>query len=244
MDNYILEAKELTKIYKGRTVVDSVSINALRGKVTGLLGPNGAGKTTCFYMIAGLVKPENGQVLLNKTDITKLPIHKRAKLGLGYLSQEPSIFRKLSVRDNLLGVLQTLKISKKERQNKLEESLQEFGLEKVVNQKAVTLSGGERRRLEIARVLITNPNLILLDEPFSGIDPKAVYDIQQEVLKLRKKGISVLITDHNVRETLKISDYSYIMSEGKLLCSGTPEEIKNNETARENYFGNLFHESE
>lgn len=234
----------MTKIYRGRTVVDSVSIDALRGKVTGLLGPNGAGKTTCFYMIAGLVKPEKGQVLLNKTDITKLPIHKIAKLGLGYLSQEPSIFRKLSVKDNLLGVLQTLKISKKERLNKLENSLQEFGLEKVVNQKAVTLSGGERRRLEIARVLITNPNLILLDEPFSGIDPKAVYDIQQEVLKLRRKGISVLITDHNVRETLKISDYSYIMSEGKLLCSGTPEEIKNNEAAREKYFGNLFHESE
>ncbi|MCM8541927.1 MAG: LPS export ABC transporter ATP-binding protein [Lentisphaeraceae bacterium] len=240
--NNIINTVKLTKIYKGRSVVNEVCMDIKEGSITGLLGPNGAGKTTCFYMIVGLVKPNNGNVLFRGENITKLPLHKRAQMGLGYLSQEPSIFRKMSVENNLMSIIEILRIPKEQKQEILEEYLVEFGLGKVRKQLAITLSGGEKRRLEIARVLVNNPSVVLLDEPFSGVDPIAVYDIQQIIIKLKNKGISILITDHNVRETLKITDKAYIMHQGEILCHGTATEIRANKAAREKYLGNSLDE--
>jgi lipopolysaccharide export system ATP-binding protein len=211
-----------------------------KGEVVGLLGPNGAGKTTTFYMFTGMVKPSAGRVFINQQEITHLPMYKRARLGVGYLSQEPSVFRKLSVEDNLLLVLQTLGISKKEQTDRLESLLDELDIRKFRKSKAYTLSGGERRRTEITRALVTNPDFILLDEPFAGVDPIAVEDIQKIVVDLKKRNIGVLITDHNVHETLSITDRSYLMFEGRILKAGTSEYLANDEDAKRLYLGNSF----
>lgn len=240
MSEFLLKAKGLVKAYKNRRVVDGVSINIKPGQIVGLLGPNGAGKTTSFYMIVGLVPPDEGSVEFLDQNISRMPMFKRARLGMGYLSQEPSIFRKLTVKENILAILETLDISASERKNRLNDLVEELGLTKVFNQKAITLSGGERRRLEIARALVTNPKFIMLDEPFSGVDPIAVYDVQQIIYQLKDKGLGILITDHNVRETLAITDYAYIMVEGKVLREGTPEFLKSDELARTKYLWNTF----
>ncbi len=236
----VLKAEDLAKSYRGRRVVDGVSIQVKRGEIVGLLGQNGAGKTTTFYMMMGLIRPESGAIYINGTEVTSLPMHIRARMGLGYLSQEPSVFRKLSVEDNILAILETLKISKEEMKERLEGLLDELGIARVRKSMAYTLSGGERRRLEIARALVTRPSFMLLDEPFSGIDPIAVADIQTIVAGLREKGLGLLITDHNVRETLAITDHSYIMAEGKILVRGAPAELANDPTAREAYLGERF----
>jgi lipopolysaccharide export system ATP-binding protein len=236
----ILRAEDLAKSYRGRRVVDGVSIEVKRGEIVGLLGQNGAGKTTTFYMMMGLIRPEGGRILINQTDATYLPMHIRARMGLGYLSQEPSVFRKLSVEDNILAILETLDIEKDEMRKRLEGLLEELGIAKVRKSMAFTLSGGERRRLEIARALVTRPSFMLLDEPFSGIDPIAVADIQGIVAGLKDKGLGLLITDHNVRETLAITDHSYIMADGKILVRGAPEDLANDPTAREAYLGDRF----
>ncbi len=235
-----LKAEDLVKSYRGRCVVDGVSIEVKRGEIVGLLGQNGAGKTTTFYMMMGLIRPESGRILINETDATHLPMHIRARMGLGYLSQEPSVFRKLSVEDNILAILETLDIPKDEMHKRLEGLLGELGIGRVRKSMAYTLSGGERRRLEIARALVTRPSFMLLDEPFSGIDPIAVADIQSIVAGLREKGLGLLITDHNVRETLAITDHSYIMADGKILVRGAPEDLAKDPTAREAYFGEGF----
>jgi len=235
-----MQATGLVKSYKNRRVVDGVSMCVKPGQIVGLLGPNGAGKTTSFYMIVGLVPPDTGEVEFSGQNVSKTPMYQRARLGMGYLSQEPSIFRKLSVKDNILAILETLDISAAERKSRLDNLVEELGLGKVLNQKAITLSGGERRRLEIARALVTNPKFIMLDEPFSGVDPIAVYDVQQIIYQLKDKGLGILITDHNVRETLSITDYAYIMVEGKVLREGTPEFLKSDELAREKYLWNTF----
>ncbi|MCK4956057.1 MAG: LPS export ABC transporter ATP-binding protein [Candidatus Cloacimonetes bacterium] len=235
-----LEIKNLVKIYGKRRVVNDVSLNINQGEIVGILGPNGAGKSTSFYMILGLVKPNQGQVLANNVDITKLPMYKRAQLGIGYLAQEPSIFHKLTVEQNIMAILETLKISKKERKRRLAEHLDELGLTKLAKQKAYTLSGGERRKLEITRSLVTSPSFLLMDEPFAGVDPLAVADIQEIILKLKDRGIGILITDHNVAETLTITERAYIIFEGKILFSGTSRELVNNEKAREVYLGDKF----
>jgi lipopolysaccharide export system ATP-binding protein len=236
----ILRGETLCKIYGKRTVVDRVSVEVRKGEVVGLLGPNGAGKTTTFYMFTGMVKPSAGRVFINQQEITHLPMYKRARLGVGYLSQEPSVFRKLSVEDNLLLVLQTLGISKKEQTDRLESLLDELDIRKFRKSKAYTLSGGERRRTEITRALVTNPDFILLDEPFAGVDPIAVEDIQKIVVDLKKRNIGVLITDHNVHETLSITDRSYLMFEGRILKAGTSEYLANDEDAKRLYLGNSF----
>ena len=235
-----LEIKNLVKIYGKRRVVNDVSINIKQGEIVGILGPNGAGKSTTFYMILGLVKPTQGNVFSNDTNITKLPMYKRAQMGIGYLAQEPSIFHKLTVEQNIMAILETLNISKKERKKRLVEHLEELGLSKLAKQKAYTLSGGERRKLEITRSLVTNPSFLLMDEPFAGVDPLAVADIQDIILKLKKRGIGILITDHNVSETLNITERAYIIFEGKILFSGTSRELVNNEKAREVYLGDRF----
>jgi len=235
-----LKAEELAKSYRGRRVVDGVSIEVKRGKIVGLLGQNGAGKTTTFYMMMGLIRPDGGRILINETDATHLPMHIRARMGLGYLSQEPSVFRKLSVEDNILAILETLNIPKDEMRKRLESLLEELGIGRVRKSMAYTLSGGERRRLEIARALVTRPSFMLLDEPFSGIDPIAVADIQGIVAGLKEKGLGLLITDHNVRETLSITDHSYIMADGKILVRGAPEDLAKDPTAREAYLGDSF----
>ena len=244
MSDNLMQASGLVKSYKNRRVVDGVSMTVKPGQIVGLLGPNGAGKTTCFYMIVGLVPPDTGNVEFLNQDISKTPMYQRARLGMGYLSQEPSIFRKLTVKDNILAILETLDISSAEKKTRLDNLVEELGLGKVLNQKAITLSGGERRRLEIARALVTNPKFILLDEPFSGVDPIAVYDVQQIIYQLKDKGLGILITDHNVRETLAITDYAYIMVEGKVLREGTPEFLKNDELARTKYLWNTFESEE
>lgn len=236
----ILRAEKLVKSYRGRRVVDGVSIEVRRGEIVGLLGQNGAGKTTTFYMMMGLIRPESGRILINGTDATHLPMHLRARMGLGYLSQEPSVFRKLSVENNILAILETLDINRDEMTKRLEGLLDELGIARVRKSMAYTLSGGERRRLEIARALVTRPSYMLLDEPFSGIDPIAVADIQSIVAGLKEKGLGLLITDHNVRETLAITDQSYIMAEGKILIRGAPEDLANNPMAREAYLGEGF----
>lgn len=235
-----LLTRELVKYYRGRKVVDGVSLDLRRGEIVGLLGQNGAGKTTTFYMIMGLVRPEGGNILLDDMDVTELPMYRRARMGIGYLSQEPSVFRKLSVEDNVKAILETLDISNEEKEERLESLLGELGISHLRRSKAYTLSGGERRRVEIARALVTNPGFMLLDEPFSGIDPIAVSDIQSIITSLRTKDLGLLITDHNVRETLSITDRSYIMAEGRILVTGRPDELASNPLAREAYLGESF----
>lgn len=235
-----LRAENLVKKYGGRTVVQGVSIEVKQGEIVGLLGPNGAGKTTSFYMTVGFVTPNEGSVYLDDIEITKMPMYKRARLGVGYLPQEPSVFRKLSVEDNILAVLQLVGLSRKEQHERLESLIDEFRLHKVRKNNGDSLSGGERRRTEIARALATDPKFILLDEPFAGIDPIAVEDIQFIVAKLKTKNIGILITDHNVQETLSITDRAYLMFEGKILKAGTAEELAEDETVRKVYLGKNF----
>jgi lipopolysaccharide export system ATP-binding protein len=237
---HLLETKNLVKEYGGRRVVDGVDINVKRGEVVGLLGPNGAGKTTTFYMITGIIPPDKGKIIFDKKNITNMSMHHRARSGIGYLSQEPSIFRKLTVEENILAVLETLDFPKKERKRRLNGLLEELKISHLRKNYAYTLSGGERRRLEITRALVTNPLFILLDEPFSGIDPIAVYDCQEVIKELRNKNIGVLLTDHNVRETLAITNRAYIMYDGKILISGTKDELITNPKAREIYLGEKF----
>ncbi len=235
-----LRTEKLVKGYRGRRVVNEIDINVHQGEVVGLLGPNGAGKTTTFYMIVGVIQPEKGDVYFNEKKITLFPMFKRARLGISYLPQEASIFRKLTVEENILAILEMLPLTNKERKEKLEKLLCELKIEKVAKQKAYTLSGGERRRAEVARALVTDPAFILLDEPFTGIDPIVRQDIQNVVQQLKSRGIGVLITDHNVRETLEITDRAYIMYEGKILFQGTPEELTENKEARKVYLGEKF----
>jgi lipopolysaccharide export system ATP-binding protein len=235
-----LRATNLVKIYGRRKVVKDVSLEVNQGEIVGLLGPNGAGKTTSFYMTVGFIRPNEGKVFLDDEDITSLPMYRRAQKGLGYLPQEPSVFRKLSVENNIKAVLELTKLTKAEQATKLEELIAEFNLEKVRKSRGDTLSGGERRRTEIARALATSPNFILLDEPFAGIDPIAVQDIQYIVAKLKMKNIGILITDHNVQETLSITDRAYLMYEGSILESGKPEALAANERVRELYLGKDF----
>lgn len=235
-----LYTQELIKNYAKRPVVNKISVNVNEGEIVGLLGPNGAGKTTTFYMMVGLISPDSGTIRLDDTDITDYPMYKRARLGIGYLSQEPSIFRYLTVEENILAILETLPITREERYRRMKELLEEFDIADLAKAKAYLLSGGEKRRVEISRALVTKPKFILLDEPFTGIDPIAVMEIQQIISRLRDKGLGVLITDHNVRETLKITERAYIMYEGKILISGTTKELIANEKARQIYLGKEF----
>lgn len=235
-----LRCDQLTKSFRRRKVVNQVSIEIDGGEVVGLLGPNGAGKTTIFYMIVGLLHPNGGSIYLNGEEITSLPMYLRARKGIGYLPQEPSVFRKLSVEDNLMAILETLPLSREERRDRIEDLLNELGLTPLRKQKAYSLSGGERRRVEITRALVLSPSFILLDEPFAGIDPIAVLDIQAIVRQLKTKGIGIIITDHNVRETLGVCDRAYILNEGNLLESGTPEQIAQSSKARKIYLGEGF----
>ena len=236
----MLKAEKLVKSYKGREVVKGITVEVNQGEIVGLLGPNGAGKTTSFYMIVGLIKPNGGNIYLDNQDITKFPMYKRAQHGIGYLAQEASVFRKLSVEDNILSVLQLTKLSKKEQHDKMESLIEEFGLGHICKSRGDLLSGGERRRTEIARALATDPSFILLDEPFAGVDPVAVEDIQRIVAKLVTKNIGILITDHNVQETLAITDRTYLMFEGSILKHGKPEELANDEMVRKVYLGQNF----
>ncbi len=235
-----LKADHIVKAYKGRKVVKGITVAVEQGEIVGLLGPNGAGKTTSFYMIVGLVKPTSGKVLLDNHDITKYPMYKRAQNGIGYLAQEASVFRKLSIEDNIMSVLQLTKLSKKERQLKMESLIEEFSLGHIRKNRGDLLSGGERRRTEIARALATDPKFILLDEPFAGVDPVAVEDIQSIVAALKNRNIGILITDHNVQETLAITDHTYLMFEGKILKHGVPEELAEDEMVRKVYLGQNF----
>lgn len=235
-----LRTENLVKEYRKRKVVNEVSIHVDQGEIVGLLGPNGAGKTTTFYMTVGLVQPDAGNIYLDDSDITKLPMYKRAKIGIGYLPQEASVFRRMSVEDNIASILEMTKLKKAEQKEKLEELISEFGLEKVRKNMGNVLSGGERRRTEIARALATDPKFILLDEPFAGVDPIAVEDIQGIIYKLKERNIGVLITDHNVDETLGITDRAYLLFEGKLLKAGTPEDLAEDEMVRRVYLGQNF----
>jgi lipopolysaccharide export system ATP-binding protein len=235
-----LRADNLIKIYKGRKVVNNISVEVEQGEIVGLLGPNGAGKTTSFYMIVGLIQPNEGQIFLEDQNITKLPMYRRAKLGIGYLAQEASVFRKLSVEENILAVLEMTKMTKVERKEKTESLLEEFSLTHVRKNLGMVLSGGERRRTEIARALAVDPKFVLLDEPFAGVDPIAVEEIQGIVAKLKTKNIGILITDHNVNETLSITDRAYLMFEGQLLKAGTAEELAADEQVRRVYLGQHF----
>ena len=235
-----LRAENLIKSYKGRKVVKGISFEVNQGEIVGLLGPNGAGKTTSFYMIVGLIKPNGGKIFLDQKEITKYPMYKRAQNGIGYLAQEASVFRKLSVEDNILSVLQLTNYSKKEQIEKMESLIEEFGLGHIRKNRGDLLSGGERRRTEIARALATDPHFILLDEPFAGVDPVAVEDIQRIVAKLVTKNIGILITDHNVQETLAITDRTYLMFEGSILKHGVPEDLANDEMVRKVYLGQNF----
>ncbi|MDD4101385.1 MAG: LPS export ABC transporter ATP-binding protein [Kiritimatiellae bacterium] len=235
-----VQAEELVKQYGSRTVVDGISLHASCGEIVGLLGPNGAGKTTTFYMIVGLVKPNSGCVSFRGEDITRMPVYRRARLGLGYLAQEASVFRKLTVEENVLAILETMEMSRAERLERAEELLASLNLTKVARQRAYTLSGGERRKLEIARALVRKPAILMLDEPFSGVDPLAVHDIQEIVKDLRDRGLGIIVTDHNVRETLAIVDRAYLVYDGKLLCEGTSDFLVNDETARRLYLGHNF----
>ncbi|HAP30385.1 MAG TPA: LPS export ABC transporter ATP-binding protein [Flavobacteriales bacterium] len=233
-------AKNIVKTYRNRRVVDGISLDVKQGEIVGLLGPNGAGKTTSFYMMVGLVKPNEGHVYLDDEDVTDQPMYRRAQMGIGYLAQEASVFRKLSVEDNILAVLEMTDLSKFEQNAKLESLLDEFGLQHIRKNRGDLLSGGERRRTEIARCLATDPKFILLDEPFAGVDPIAVEDIQQIVIKLKDKNIGILITDHNVHETLSITDRAYLLFEGKILKSGTADELSADEQVRKVYLGQNF----
>ena len=235
-----LQASSLEKSYRGRPAVQQVSIEVTQGQVVGLLGPNGAGKTTTFYMIAGVLRPDRGQIVLDDHDITRLPMHRRAQAGLGYLAQERSIFRKMTVEENLLAVMELTPLSKQERQDRLEQLLQELGIQHARKSMGYALSGGESRRAEIARALVLDPAIILLDEPFAGVDPIAVSDIQSIIHQLAERNIGILITDHNVRETFGIIDYGYIMNEGKLLVEGSPQILATNPQVRRVYLGESF----
>ncbi len=237
---HLLETIGLVKEYSSRRVVDSVEINVKRSEVVGLLGPNGAGKTTTFYMITGIIPPDAGRIIFDRQDITNMPLHMRARYGIGYLSQDPSIFRKLTVEDNIMAVLETLGFSPRERKRRCDELLNELKITHLRKNKAYTLSGGEKRRVEITRALVTNPMFILLDEPFSGIDPIAVAECQEIIKELKAKGLGILLTDHNVRETLTITDRAYLMAEGKILISGTKDDLISNPKAREIYLGEKF----
>ena len=237
---YELEARDLVKIYGQRTVVNGVTIKVDAGEIVGVLGPNGAGKTTSFYMLVGLIRPNSGTVTFKGQDITRMPVYKRARLGLGYLAQEASIFRKLSVEDNVLAILETLPLTRSQRRARCEELLESLSLTKVARQKAYTLSGGERRKLEIARALVREPSILMLDEPFSGVDPLAVNDIQTIIRGLSQRGLGIIITDHNVRETLSVVDRAYLVYEGKILFTGTSEELVANEQVRHAYLGSTF----
>jgi lipopolysaccharide export system ATP-binding protein len=235
-----LSLNKLVKTYNGRPVVNSVSLNIENSSVVGLLGPNGAGKTTTFYMTIGIIKADKGQVLLDNEDITNYPMYLRARKGVGYLPQETSIFRKLTVKNNIMAILEILPISKSEQKERTDMLLDELGIKRLAEQKANLLSGGERRRLEIARSLATNPSFILLDEPFAGIDPLAVTDIKKIIRHLKKRGIGILISDHNVRETLEVCDKAYILNDGKIIESGSPQDIASSKTARRIYLGEEF----
>ena len=235
-----LTATDLIKIYRGRSVVDRINLEINPGEVVGLLGPNGAGKTTTFYMIVGLIKPDGGAIFLDGEDLSRCPMYVRARKGLNYLPQEPSIFRKLTVRENIMAILETLPITTEEREERLHLLLAELDLTQLADNKAYSLSGGERRRVEITRALVTSPKYILLDEPFAGIDPLAVADIGRIIVRLRMKGIGIIISDHNVRETLSVCDRAYIINEGTVLVEGTPEVIAVSEIARKIYFGDDF----
>ncbi len=239
-DVNLIETHGLVKKYSGRVVVDDVSITIAPHSIVGLLGRNGAGKTTTFRMIMGMIIPNKGQVIFEGKDITSLPMYKRARLGIGYLSQEPSIFQRLSVHDNLLAILETMSITTAERYQKAGALIKRFGLTEVADSQGRFLSGGERRKLEIARAMVTDPSLILLDEPFSGVDPITVEDLQQEIRRLVASGVSILITDHNVERTLEVADYAYIIDHGKVIGSGSPAEIVRNDTVRKLYLGNTF----
>ncbi len=236
----LLRIQDLEKNYGGRKVVDGLSFEVYEGEIVGLLGANGAGKTTAFYMTMGLIRPDKGRVIFKKIDITDQPIHVRARLGMGYLAQEPSIFRHLTVEENILCILEILPLTRHEREERLETLLKELRLEKLAHKKAEALSGGERRRLEITRALVTNPSFLLLDEPFANIDPLTIYDVQEMILHLSKKGITVLITDHNAREIFSIAHRSYLVSEGKILLSGSAQELTESVQARQSYLGLEF----
>jgi len=237
---HLLECQKLVKIYNGRRVVDEATFGVDSGEIVGLLGPNGAGKTTSFRMAIGMIRPNSGRVLFKGQDITRLPMYRRARLGMGYLSQEPSLFQRLSVRDNLMAILETRDLSRAERRRRLAELLREFDLERVADNMAHSLSGGERRRLEIARALVTDPHIFLLDEPFSGIDPKMIADIQKILHSLKARGMSLLLTDHNVRDTLKVTDRAYIIDQGRIVAHGSPEEIVEHPEVRSRYLGHEF----
>lgn len=237
---HLLEIKGLSKSYDGRQVVKEIDLTVKRSEIVGLLGPNGAGKTTTFYMVVGIVPPNSGEIIFDNQDITRLPIHERSRFGIGYLSQEPSVFRKLSVEENIMAILETLPINRRERKKKLEGLLEELNIAYLAKNKAYTLSGGERRRLEITRALVTNPSFILLDEPFSGIDPIVVNEAQEIIKSLKEKGLGILLTDHNVRETLSITDRAYLIADGRVLISGSAEDLINNPQAREIYLGERF----
>ena len=236
----ILSARDISKSYRGRKVVNNISIEVNQGEIVGLLGPNGAGKTTSFYMIVGIIKPEQGDIFLDKEVISSYPMYQRAQKGIGYLAQEESVFRKLSVEDNILGVLEFSELSKNQQKEKAQQLMEEFGLINIRKNRGDLLSGGERRRTEIARALANNPNFLLLDEPFAGVDPIAVEDIQSIISVLKKKNIGILITDHNVQETLAITDRTYLMFEGKILKEGIPEDLAKDEVVRKVYLGKNF----
>jgi lipopolysaccharide export system ATP-binding protein len=236
----VLATQELFKIYGGRAVVNGINVNVKAGEIVGLLGPNGAGKTTTFYMIVGLVRPNSGSVLFRDKDVTAYPMFRRARLGMGYLPQEESIFRKMTVEQNIMAILETLPLSKYERRQRCDQLLHQFGIEKIAKNTALTLSGGEKRRLTIARSLVTSPSLLMLDEPFSGVDPIAVYDVQQIVVNLRKSGLAILITDHNVRETLSIVDRAYLIFEGRVESEGSKDFLINDPISRQLYLGERF----
>lgn len=240
MKNPLLSVQNLEKSYGSRKVVNGLSFEVGQGEVVGLLGPNGAGKTTAFYMTMGLIRPDQGKVIFQNTDVTNMPVDKRARMGMGYLAQEPSVFRSLTVEENILCILETLPLTKLERKKRLESLLQELHLEKLASKKAAGLSGGERRRLEITRALVTNPTFLLLDEPFANIDPIAIHDVKQMIRLLAQKQISVLITDHNAREIFSIVDRSYLIREGRVFLSGTVDDLIHNEEARQTYLGAEF----
>ena len=240
MNKALLETKELVKKYSGRTVVNKINISVERRSIVGLLGRNGAGKTTTFRMTIGMIAPDDGNVYFEGSDVTKMPMYKRARLGMGYLSQEPSVFQRLSVRDNLRAILETMSITHAERDRRADVLIERFGLGEVTNSQARFLSGGERRKLEIARAMVTNPSLILLDEPFSGVDPIAVEELQSEIRRLVASGVSILITDHNVERTLEVADKAYIIDHGVVIGAGPPREIIQNELVRKSYLGHTF----